>query len=302
MQVYIDGKYYPQEEAKISVWDHGYLYGDGIFEGIRAYNGRIFRLDQHIDRLYDSAKSILLKIPLAKAEMIEAVLETCRKNNISDGYVRLVISRGIGDLGLDPRKCLKSTIVIIADKINLYSEEKYQNGLKVIIAATRKNFPEALNPRIKSLNYLNNILAKIEGIQAGAEEVVLINTNGFVTECSAENIFIYKKGILSTPRGSVGILEGITRDTVLEIAQNLGIKVEESLLTSHDLFVAEEFFLTGTAAEIIPVVEINGRIIGEGKPGKLTLRLLEEFRKITKIEGSPIYQKEALKEKKHLIA
>lgn len=289
-QVYINGRYFSREEAKISVWDHGYLYGDGVFEGIRAYNGRVFKLDEHLERLYDSAKSILLKIPLGIQEMKEAVLETCRNNDIHDGYIRLVVSRGTGDLGLDPRKCSEPTVVIIVDSIKLYSEELYQKGIRVIIAATRKNFPEAINPKIKSLNYLNNILAKIEAAQQGADEVVMVNTSGFVTECSADNIFIYKHNILQTPRPSVGILQGITRDTVIQLAQNMGIKVEESILDSHDLFVADELFLTGTAAEIISVVEVAGRVIGDGIPGPVTKKLREAFKEHTESTGVPIYK------------
>lgn len=286
--VYINGKYYSKEKARVSVWDHGYLYGDGVFEGIRCYNGRVFKLDAHLKRLYDSAKSILLNIDLSIEQMKRAVLETCRKNNIYDGYIRLVVSRGEGDLGLDPRRCSKPTIVIIADKIKLYPEELYEKGLRVIIAATRKNFPEAINPKIKSLNYLNNILAKIEATQHNADEVVMVNVSGFVTECSADNIFIYKNKVLQTPRPSVGILEGITRNIVIELAEKMKIKVEESILDSHDLFVADEVFLTGTAAEIIPVVEIAGRVIGDGSPGPVTKKLRKEFQKYTKVTGTPI--------------
>lgn len=288
MLVYINGEFYPKEEAKISVWDHGYLYGDGVFEGIRIYYGKIFRLNQHIDRLYDSAKSIYMKIPMTKDEIKDAVIETCRKNNIEDGYIRLVISRGEGDLGLDPRKCLKPTIVIIASTIQLYPLEKYEKGVKVIIAATRKNLQEAINPRIKSLNYLNNILAKIEGVNSGADEVVMISDTGFVTECSADNIFITKNGKLFTPRASVGILEGITRNVVIELALKMGLEVEEALLNSHDLFVSDEFFLTGTGAELIPVVDVSGRTIGDGKPGPIFKKLLDAFRELTKKEGTAI--------------
>lgn len=286
--VYIDGKYFNKEDAKISVWDHGFLYGDGVFEGIRIYSGNIFRMKQHIERLYDSAKSICLDIPLSKDEMTAAVVETCKKNNIVDGYIRLVVSRGCGDLGLDPKKCSKPAIIIIADKISLYPEEKYENGLKVIISSVRKNFTESINPKIKSLNYLNNILAKIEAGNTGADEVVLVNVNGYVTECSADNIFIVKNGILYTPHPSVGILEGITRGAVIDIAKEEGLEVREDFLTSHDLYVADEMFLTGSGAELIPVVWINGRVIGDGKPGKMTMELLKKFRELVKIDGVKI--------------
>lgn len=290
LQVYIDGKYYNAEDAKISVWDHGFLYGDGVFEGIRTYEGRIFRLDQHMDRFYDSAKSVKLDVHLTKEKMKEAVIETCRLNELMNAYIRLVVSRGKGDLGLDPRKCSKPTLVIIADKIKLYPEEMYKRGLKLIIASTRKNIPEALNSKIKSLNYLNNILAKIEATQAGADEAVMINVDGFVAECTSENIFIVKNGVIYTPPGYVGILEGITRGAVIDLARSMGIKVEIDMLNSHDLFVADECFLTGTGAEMIAAVEINGRVIGNGKPGQLTTKLLAAFRELTKVDGTPIYQ------------
>lgn len=285
---YIDGEYFNKEDAKISIWDHGFLYGDGVFEGIRVYSGNVFRMKQHIDRLYDSAKSICLEMPLSKKEMTEAVLETCRRNNITDGYIRLVVSRGKGDLGLDPRKCSKPSIVIIADTISLYPEEKYKNGLRVTISSVRKNFNESLSPKIKSLNYLNHILAKIESAHIGADEIVLINIGGYVTECSADNIFIVKNGILITPHPSVGILEGITRAAVIDIAKEEGIEVKEDFLTSHDLYVADEMFLTGTGAEIVPVVWVNGRTIGDGKPGAMTMKLLNEFRKLVKVDGVKI--------------
>ncbi|MFH1454046.1 MAG: branched-chain-amino-acid transaminase [Armatimonadota bacterium] len=288
LKVYIDGKHVSKEDAKVSVWDHGLLYGDGIFEGIRAYSGNIFKLQEHIDRLYNSAKSLCMEIPLSQKEMTDAVVETCRLNNITDGYVRLVVTRGVGDLGLDPKKCSKSTIIIIADKIQLYPEEKYKKGLKVTISSVRKNFPESMNPKVKSLNYLNNILAKIEAGHAGADEIVQININGYVCECSADNIFIVKNGVLHTPHPSVGLLEGVTRDTVIEIAKKEQLEVREDFLTSHDLYVAEEMFLTGTGAEIISVVWLNGRTIGDGKPGPVTKLLLERYREIVKTDGVKI--------------
>lgn len=286
--VYLDGKFVAKDDAKISVWDHGFLYGDGVFEGIRCYNGRVFRLDQHLNRLYDSAKSIHLIIPLTKMEMRETILETFRKNHFKDSYARLVVSRGPGDLGLDPRKCKKGTVVVLVDKIQLYPEDLYQNGMRLIIASTRKNFPEALSPKIKSLNYLNNILAKIEANQAGVGEAVMINQDGFVAECTADNIFIIKNGVLMTPPAFVGALEGITRNVVIELAVTSRIPFKEALFGSHDLFTADECFLTGTGAEIIAAVEINGRTLGDGKPGPITRKLLKEFRELIKREGVPV--------------
>lgn len=287
--VYLDGKFVPKNEAKISVWDHGFLYGDGVFEGIRCYNGRVFRLEQHLNRLYDSAKSIHLNIPISKDEMREKVLETFKTNGFHDSYCRLVISRGPGDLGLDPRKCNKATVVILVDKIQLYPEELYQKGMKLIIASTRKNIPEALNPKIKSLNYLNNILAKIEANLAGAGEAVMVNQQGYVAECSADNLFIVKDGVLITPPVFVGALEGITRNVVIELALANGIPFKEVLFGSHDLFTADECFLTGTGAELIAAVEINGRILSDGKPGPITIKLLKEFRELIKHEGAPVF-------------
>ncbi len=289
IQVYINGQFVPREEAKVSVFDHGYLYGDGVFEGIRAYNGRVFKLTEHLDRLYESARSILLTIPLSWKELEEAVLESCRRNNIWDGYIRLVVSRGEGDLGLDPRKCPHPNVVIIADKIKLYPEELYQQGLKVITVPTRRNHTEALNARIKSLNYLNSILAKIEGNLHGYEEVILLNSEGYVTECSADNIFIVRRGVLVTPPNYLGILEGITRNTVMELAGEMGIRAEERVFGRHDIYVAEECFLTGTGAELVPVVEVDGRTIGTGKPGETYRKILGAFRELTQLEGTPIY-------------
>lgn len=289
IQIYINGQFVPREEAKVSVFDHGYLYGDGVFEGIRAYNGRVFKLTEHLDRLYESARSILLTIPLSWKDMEEAVLESCRRNNIRDGYIRLVVSRGEGDLGLDPRKCPQPNVVIIADKIKLYPEELYQQGLKVISVPTRRNHTEALNARIKSLNYLNSILAKIEGNLHGYEEVILLNSEGYVTECSADNIFIVRRGVLVTPPNYLGILEGITRNTVMELAREMGIRAEERVFGRHDIYVAEECFLTGTGAELVPVVEVDGRTIGTGKPGETYRKILGAFRELTQLEGTPIY-------------
>lgn len=287
--VYVNGEFFPKEAASVSVFDHGFLYGDGIFEGIRAYNGRVFKLDEHLDRLYESAHSLLLDIPLSKEQMREAVLETCRRNGLRDCYIRLVVSRGPGDLGLDPRKCRKATVVIIADSIQLYPQELYTKGLKVMTVPTRRNGPETVNPRIKSLNYLNNILAKIEANLCGYAEVIMLNHEGYVVECTGDNIFIVKNGALLTPPSYVGILEGITRNTVMELASARGIQVAERVFTRHDLFNADECFLTGTAAEIIPVVEADGRRIGNGLPGKVTTMLIEVFREYAMSNGVPIY-------------
>lgn len=290
LQVYIDGVYYPKEEAKVSVFDHGLLYGDGIFEGIRAYNGRVFRLEEHLDRLYLSSKSILIDVGMTKDEMREAVLETLRRNKQKDAYIRLLVTRGKGDLGLDPRKCPKPSIIIITDVIKLYPPETYKDGLKLIIASTRKNSPDALSPRIKSLNYLNNILGKLEAINAGCSEAVMLDRHGYITECTSENIFLVRDGVLYTPTATVGILEGITRSVVMELAQKAGLQVQMAFLTAHDLYVADECFVTGTGAELIPVVDLCGRMIGDGKPGPVTKTLLESFRELTQTEGTEIYQ------------
>lgn len=291
-EIYIDGKFYAKEDAKVSVFDHGLLYGDGIFEGIRAYNGRVFRLEEHLDRLYLSARSVLMTIPLNREEMREAILETLRRNKLEDAYIRLVVTRGVGDLGLDPRKCKQSAVIIIAGEIALYPKETYEQGLKLIIASTRKNSPDALSPRIKSLNYMNNILGKIEAINAGAAEAVMLDRHGYLTECTSENIFLVKNNVLFTPTAVVGILEGITRSVVMELAERLGYEVQMAFLTAHDLYVADEVFVTGTGAEILPVVSVGGRVIGQGKPGPATKRLLAAFREATQSEGTPIYEKE----------
>lgn len=292
IEIFIDGKYYPKEEARVSVYDHGLLYGDGIFEGIRAYNGRVFRLEEHLERLYMSARSILIDIPMSIDDMREAVLETLRRNELKDAYIRLVVTRGAGDLGLDPRKCPKPAIIIIADTIKLYPKETYETGLKLIIASTRKNSPDALSPRIKSLNYLNNILGKIEAINAGAAEAVMLDRHGYLTECTSENIFLIKDDKLFTPTAVVGILEGITRSVVMELGQKLGYQVQMAFLTVHDLYVCDECFVTGTGAEILPVVEVGGRRVGSGEVGPATKRLLNAFREVTATEGTPIYAKE----------
>ncbi|KUO53391.1 MAG: branched-chain amino acid aminotransferase [Desulfitibacter sp. BRH_c19] len=289
LQIYLDGKFVPEEEAKLSIFDHGLLYGDGIFEGIRMYHNRVFKLKEHLIRLYESAKTLNLDIELTIEEMEEAVLETCRKNNLRDGYIRLVVTRGKGDLGLDPRKCPKTLTFIVAAAIQLYPEALYETGLEVITVATRRNVAEALNPRIKSLNYLNNILARIEANLAGVPEAVMLNQDGFVAEATGDNIFIVKNGRLITPPVHVGILEGITRNTVMDLAKEDGIEVAQEVFTRHDMYNADECFLTGTAAEVIPTIRMDGRAIGSGKPGQMTLNLIKRFRELTKVDGPRIF-------------
>jgi branched-chain amino acid aminotransferase len=288
MKIFIDGKYCSERDAKISVFDHGLLYGDGIFEGIRAYNGRVFKLKEHIDRLFYSAKAILLEIPLSHAALMKATVETCRVNKIRDGYIRLVVTRGVGNLGLNPRNCKKPSVIIIADKIQVYPPALYARGMDIVTVPTVRNLHSALNPAIKSLNYLNNILAKIEANNAGVEEAVMLNTDGFVAECTADNLFIVKNGALFTPPLSAGALYGITRQTVIELAEAVGVKVSEPDLTRYDLFNADECFLTGTGAEIMPVIKIDGRVVGSGKPGALTRKLTENYHALTKVSGEPI--------------
>jgi len=289
MKIYIDGKYYNQKNARISVFDHGLLYGDGIFEGIRAYNGRVFRLKEHIDRLFCSAKAILLRMPLSHGEIVRAVVDTCRRNKIRDGYVRLLVTRGAGTLGLNPNRCKNPAVIIIADKIQLYPAELYERGMEIITVPTTRNLHSALNPAIKSLNYLNNILAKIEANNAGCEEAVMLNAEGFVSECTGDNIVIVKAGQVLTPPLSAGALYGITRGVVLELARDDGLSVAEPNLTRYDLFNADECFLTGTGAELIPIVKIDGRVIGTGKPGPITRRLVDKYHALTKVSGEPIY-------------
>ncbi len=289
MKIYIDGKFYTENNAKISVFDHGLLYGDGVFEGIRAYNGRIFRLEEHIDRLYLSAKAILLQIPFSKKETIDAVARTCAANKIRDGYIRLVVTRGVGNLGLNPFSCKKPTVVIIAGKIMLYPAKMYRKGLALITVPTMRMAPSALNPAIKSLNYLNNVLAKIEAIQGGVLEAVMLNHHGYIAECTGDNLFMVRSGLIVTPPTSAGALCGITRQVVFQLArEHLGLEVREENLTRYDVFSSDECFLTGTGAEIIPAVKLDGRTIGTGKPGKITMRLMEQFRELTTHEGYPI--------------
>ena len=292
MLIYIDGEFLPKAEAKVSVFDHGLLYGDGVFEGIRSYNGRVFKLDEHLERLYDSAKSIMLQVPIPIETMKEKVLETLRLNHLREAYIRLVVTRGVGDLGLDPDKCPNPSIIIIADKITLYPPKFYEDGLEIVTVSVRRNYAEAINPRIKSLNYLNNILAKIEGKQAGAEEVLMLNAEGYVVECSGDNIFWIKNEVLVTPPVHMGILEGVTRNSVIDLAHEAGMQVEERVFTRHDLYIADECFLTGTAAEVIPVVKIDQRAIGDGQPGKVTQKLIAAFRQFANSYGTLIYPSE----------
>jgi len=290
--VYIDGEYYPKSQAKISVYDHGLLYGDGVFEGIRAYNGVVFKLKEHIDRLYRSAHAIMLQIPMTEEQMINAVLETLRKNSLKDAYIRLVVTRGVGDLGLDPRKCSKPTIIIITDTIALHKSEAKEKGITAMLTWVKRDPVDATSHEIKSLNYLNSILAKIEANISGVDEAICLDKNGFVCEGVAENIFIVKNGRIYTPPSYTGALPGITAEAVKELAKSLGYEVIEKNITPYELFTADEVFFTGTAAEIIPVREINKRQIGDGKPGPITKRLMEEFSKLVQDpkHGVPIYQ------------
>ncbi len=286
MWIYLDGKLVRKEEAKVSVFDHGLLYGDGVFEGIRVYDCLVFKLDEHIDRLFASARAIALEVPLTPEALKQAILSTLKANKLRDGYIRAVVTRGVGDLGLDPRRCPQATVFIIADKIALYPPEFYKKGLTIVTVATRRNPPESLNPQIKSLNYLNNILGKIEAINAGVPEAIMLDYNGMVTECTGDNIFAVKGKDLLTPPVHVGVLNGITRQTVLELASGMGLRGGEALMTRFDFYNADEVFLTGTAAEIVPVVKIDSRAIGDGKVGPKTVKLIREFRKITRKDGT----------------
>ena len=288
MKIYLDGKYCDEKNAKVSVFDHGLLYGDGIFEGIRAYNGRVFRLKEHIDRLFYSAKAILLEIPLSHAALMKAVVETCRKNKLRDCYIRLVVTRGVGTLGLNPNRCQNPSVIIIADKIQVYPKEMYERGMDIVTVPTTRNLHSAVNPAIKSLNYLNNILAKIEANNAGVEEAIMLNSEGYVAECTADNIFIAKAGQLFTPPLSAGALYGVTRGVVMDLAREAGLSVSEPNLTRYDMFNADECFLTGTGAELIPVIKIDGRVIGTGKPGPITKSLVQKYHALTQVSGESI--------------
>lgn len=290
MKIYMNGSLVDEADAKISVFDHGLLYGDGVFEGIRAYNGRVRALPEHIDRLFDSAKAIALEIPMTKQDMIDAVRLTCRENGIEDGYVRLVITRGVGTLGLNPYLCEKAQVIIIAAAIQLYPPELYEKGLSIVTVGTIRNMQEAVNPRIKSLNYLNNVLAKIEALNAGVMECLMLNPQGFIAEASGDNVFALKNGVLRTPPSWCGSLEGITRNMVMDIAREQGVDVREEVLTRYDLYTADEVFLTGTAAEIIGVVCIDKRDIGDGQPGSVTRSLEEIYRERVQSSGTPIQE------------
>jgi len=281
LKIYINGKLYDKEDAKISVYDHGLLYGDGVFEGIRSYGGKVFRLDEHLRRLWESAKAIWLTIPITRETMHQAVYDTLRANQIADGYIRLVVTRGAGTLGLDPNRTSDPQVIIITDRISLYPRELYEKGLEIITVSTVRNHPASLSPRIKSLNYLNNILAKIEGLQAGCIEALMLNTKGEVAECTGDNVFLVRDGKLFTPPTEAGILEGVTRQAVIELAEARKLEVRQTALTKHDVYIADEMFLTGTAAEVIPVVKVDSRVIGGGQPGPITRDLMERFHKLT---------------------
>ena len=286
MKIYLDGKFVDSADAKVSVFDHGLLYGDGVFEGIRVYGGNVFRLEEHLERLEYSARALMLKLPLTRAEIREATCETCRINGLKDGYIRLVVTRGVGDLGLAPWLCPKPSIFIIASTISLYPKEHYENGLSIVTVPTRRVNPAAMPPTVKSLNYLNNILGKIEARQFGALEAIMLNDQGYVAECTADNIFIVHKGEILTPAASQGALKGVTRSTIFDIARDLGVPIREADLTRYDIWVADECFLTGTGAEVVPTVKLDGREIGDGRPGPITKRVLEAFRKRVRVEGT----------------
>jgi branched-chain amino acid aminotransferase len=288
MKVYINGKFFPENEAKISVFDHGLLYGDGVFEGIRTYNGRVFMLEEHVDRFFRSAQAICLKIPMTKTELIQAIVKTCKINNTMNGYVRLVGTRGVGTLGLNPYLCKKPQIIIIAADISIYPRKMYDEGMAIVTVGTVRNLPEAVNPQIKSLNYLNNILAKIEAINAGVPEALMLNSQGYVAEATGDNIFAVKGQCLKTPPTHAGILEGITRNVVMKLAREMGCEVREEMMTRYDLYTADEVFLTGTAAEVIGVVKIDNRQIGDGRPGKITRELMKRFKEYAYNNGYPI--------------
>ncbi|PEJ54566.1 MULTISPECIES: branched-chain-amino-acid transaminase [unclassified Bacillus (in: firmicutes)] len=291
-QIFLNGEFVQKQDAKVSVYDHGYLYGDGVFEGIRVYEGNVFRLKEHLIRLYESAKSILLTIPYSLEELTQIVVETVNRNNLHSGYIRLVVSRGEGNLGLDPASCLRANVVVIAEQLALFPQELYDNGMEIVTVATRRNRSDVLNPQIKSLNYLNNILVKIEAKLAGVQEALMLNDQGFVAEGSGDNVFLVKGNRLITPPSSAGALEGITRNAIMELGDTLGYEVEEKLFTRHDVYIADEVFLTGTAAEVIGVSKVDGRVIGNGKPGPNTQRLLQAFRQLVVEDGEKIYVKQ----------
>ncbi|WP_088011705.1 branched-chain-amino-acid transaminase [Gottfriedia acidiceleris] len=291
-QIFLNGEFVQKQDAKVSVYDHGYLYGDGVFEGIRVYDGNVFRLKEHLIRLYESAKSILLTIPYSLEELTQIVVDTVNRNNLHSGYIRLVVSRGEGNLGLDPTSCPRANVVVIAEQLALFPQELYDNGMEIVTVATRRNRSDVLNPQIKSLNYLNNILVKIEAKLAGVQEALMLNDQGFVAEGSGDNVFLVKGNKLITPPSSAGALEGITRNAIMELGDTLGYEVEEKLFTRHDVYIADEVFLTGTAAEVIGVSKVDGRVIGDGRPGPNTQRLLKAFRQLVVEDGEKIYVKQ----------
>ncbi|MBT2583589.1 branched-chain-amino-acid transaminase [Planococcus sp. ISL-109] len=287
--IYMNGEFVKKEDAKVSVYDHGFLYGDGVFEGIRSYNGNVFRLEEHLERLYDSAKSVMLEIPHTPEEMTELVVETLRQNKLKDAYIRLVVSRGVGNLGLDPFSCAMPNVIVIAEPLSLFPKALYDSGIEIVSVATRRSRSDVLSPKVKSLNYMNNILVKIEASLAGVSEALMLNDQGYVAEGSADNIFIVRKNKLMTPPGYVGALEGITRNAIMEVAAEKGYQMEEAVFTRHDVYVADEVFLTGTAAEVIAVIKVDGRVIGDGKPGVVTKDLLESFRELVQQDGVKVY-------------
>jgi branched-chain amino acid aminotransferase len=288
--VYVNGKFVSKEEASVSVYDHGFLYGDGIFEGIRCYNSRVFKLTEHVDRLFESALTLRLEIPMSRADFAGAIVETVRRSGFRDAYIRPVVSRGPGDLGIDPRKCPKANVVIIVDSIQLYPEEAYRKGLRLVTTSTRQRPVDVLNPRIKTCNYLNNIMARLETNLAGADEGLMLTSAGYVAECTADNVFVVRKGRVATPPAYLGILQGVTRQTVLDLCVTLGVPPSEQVMTLHDVYTADECFLTGTGAELGPVVEVDGRAIGTGKPGPVTMKILAAFRELASREGTPVYE------------
>lgn len=290
--IFLNGEFVSKKDAVVSVYDHGFLYGDGVFEGVRVYEGNVFRLQEHIDRLYDSAKSIMLSVPYSKQEMSGLVVETLRRNELLNAYIRVVVSRGVGNLGLDPSSCARPQIIVIAEELALFPKELYKTGIDIVSVATRRTRADVLSPKVKSLNYLNNILVRIEANLAGVSEALMLNDQGYVAEGSADNVFIVKNGEILTPPGYVGALEGITRNAIMEIAHELGFPMREQVFTRHDVYVADEVFLTGTAVEVIAVVKVDGRVIGDGKPGDCTNRLLEEFRKTVVENGTKVYGQE----------
>ncbi|MCP3031872.1 branched-chain-amino-acid transaminase [Halobacillus sp. A1] len=287
--IYLSGEYVDKNEAVVSVYDHGFLYGDGVFEGIRVYEGNIYKLDEHLKRLFDSAKSIMLHIPYEKEELEQIIAETVRKNKLETAYIRVVVSRGTGNLGLDPASCSNPRVVVIAEALALFPKELYERGVRLASVSSRRNRPDVLPPQVKSLNYLNNILVKMEANQAGVDEALMLNDQGYVTEGSADNIFIVKNGTIYTPPVYLGALEGITRNAIIDLAEEHGYKVKQEPFTRHDVYVADEVFLTGTAAEVIAVVEVDQRKVGDGSPGAVTNHLLSEFRKVTTTDGHQVY-------------